>query len=235
MASTLRIDATIETRDAGVLGGPCMQTIKDAGLTSHEYVDPTPINVGTLGSPGTSFIPLRTSVVQVERLMMDVPPGSDLVLRVGGLVAALFGVSAAPTFVGGETLVLAVDTDSAPTTTTFASGDTTIADIARRINFAHRAQVAGVDALGRLTLVGFRTGGADARAKQWSYGRLSVGGGTAVAALGLQVGDVYGAGDDQRIGPGPFVKTFPAGALPRLLELSGAAAGVRSVVAGKAS
>lgn len=233
LAGTLSLSTTLTIADPARAGSQVSPVLRDASATSHDYVDPTPMNVSTPSGLGVFFTPLRTSVAQVERIVADLPPGADLVLRCGGLPAVLFGTLVPPAFAGGETLQLGVD-DGSVVTTTFQVGDTTLGLITRRINFAHGAPVAYLDAQGRLMLTGARTGGADAAARGWSYGRLVVAGGSALTALGLVAGTVYGAGDDQRLGPGLFVKTFPASALPRLLELSGTASGARFWVAGKA-
>jgi hypothetical protein len=232
VAATLQLALSLLTGDPARVSSRAEDTVRDASATPHDYLDPTPRNVST-GAVGVTFVALPTSVALIERVVVDVPPGSDLVLRFGGAVAQLIGTAIAPVFTN-ETLQLAVD-DGSTVTTTFSGSDTTLLAIARRINFAHGQQIADVDVLGRLRLRGLRTGGADAWAKGWSYGRLSVVGGTAVASLGLTTGAVYGQGDDQRVGAGPFCKTFPSGAWPTGLELSGTAQGARFWLAGKQS
>jgi hypothetical protein len=234
VAATFRQTLSLEVADPAIAGSASYPSARDPVATSHDYVDATPRNVSTTGVVGSAFIQLETPVQQVERLAADLPLAADLVLRVGGAVALLLGTQVAPVFVGGETLDLAVDA-AVTVTTTFQAGDNTLSLIARRINYAHAAQVADLSPTGHLRLQSFRTGGADAFTKGWSYGRLYVVGGSALAALGLAAGAVYGQGDDQRLGPGPFAKTFPASALPRRLELSGSAQGARFWIAGKAS
>ncbi|RYE82212.1 MAG: hypothetical protein EOO75_21030 [Myxococcales bacterium] len=110
MAGTLSLSLTATIADPARLGSQLAPVVRDASATSHDYVDPTPLNVSTPSGLGVFFTPLRTSVVQVERLVADLPPGADLVLRCGGLAAVLFGTLVAPSFAGGETLQLAVTT-----------------------------------------------------------------------------------------------------------------------------
>lgn len=226
---------SLEARDPAVAGSDSSSSVRDSVASAHDYLDPTPRNVSTAGAVGAAFVDLPTPVAQVERLAADLPAGSDLVLRAGGLAAEVLGGSAAPVFVGGEELVLAIDAGG-NVTATFEAGDATLALAAKRINYALGFVAADVDpTTGKLRLRGLRTGGADALAKGWAYGRVLVVSGTALAALGLTAGSTYGQGDDQRLGGGPFAKTFPAGALPRRLELSGSAQGAKFWVAGKAS
>lgn len=234
MAATLALALGITARDPAQTGSGCEATVRDAAATSHDYVDPTPRNVSTAGAVGAAFVQLETPVVQVERFVADLPSGTDLVLRFGGSVAEVLGASAATGFSGGETAVLAIDAGG-NTTVTFEAGDTTQALAAKRINWALGLAVADTDTTGKLRLRSLRTGDAGALAKGFAYGRVRVVSGTGLTGLGLTAGDTYGQGDDQRVGPGPLVKTFPAGALPRRVELSGSAQGAKFWVAGKAS
>jgi hypothetical protein len=236
MSSTFRAQCQITTADPSQAAYTQAVTVQDAVPTTHDYVDATPLNVATSGITGLVFTKLPMATAQVERLAADIPPGSDLVLRTGGAVASVLGTTAAPSIVGAETLVLAVDGGS-QFTTTFVAGDTTIAKVAARINFfAGGSQVASVDtATGFLRLSGLLTGGADAKTAGRQSGSVQVVSGTAAALLGLTVATVYGSGDDQRVGAGPFLKTFPTSGLPRLIEVSGTSNGARFWVAGKAS
>lgn len=234
MAATLQILLELTARDPAVVSSAQTTSLRDAVATSHDYLDGTPRNVSTAGAIGAAFVQLETPVVQIERLVADIPAGADLVLRMGGAVAEVLGASAATGFSGSETAVLAVDAGG-NVTVTFEAGDTTQALAAKRINWAFGAQVADLDTSGKLRLRGARTGGADAEARGWAYGKVKVVSGSALTGLGLTAGSTYGQGDDQRVGAGPFAKTFPAGALPRRLELSGSAQGAKFWVAGKAS
>lgn len=234
MAGTLRLQLSIDARDPERPGAISPVELRDAVASSHDYVDVTPRNVAT-GVVGASFVTLESPVAQVERFLADVPQGADLAVRLGGTVASVLGSVASPSIAGGETLELAVD-GASPTVVTLQAGDSTVALVAKRINYATGALVASVDSTtGGLRLTGTRTGGADAKTKGWSYGAIALVGGTALTPLGLAAGVTYGAGDDQRVGPGLFAKTFPAGALPRRIELSGSALGARFWVAGKAA
>lgn len=235
LSATLRLTLSLEARDPANTSAACSPSVSDRVASSHDYLDPTPRNVSTAGAVGAAFVTLETPVAQVERLVADIPQGSDLVLRAGGLVAELLGASAAPTFSGGEQLVFAIDAGG-NVTATFEVGDNTVALAAKRINYALGFVAADIDpTTGKLRLRGLRTGGADAAALGWSYGLVKIVSGSAMATLGLSAGSTYGAGFDERVGGGPFAKTFPAGALPRRLELSGSAQGAKFWVAGKAS
>jgi hypothetical protein len=234
VTATLALALGITTRDPSRPGAGCEASVRDAAATSHDYVDPTPRNVSTAGGVGAAFVQLETPVAQVERFVADLPAGTDLVLRFGGAVAEVLGTSAATGFSGGETAVLAIDAGG-NVTVTFESTDTTQALAAKRINWALGAQVADTDSDGKLRLRSLRTGDAGAAAKGYAYGRVRVVSGSALAGLGLVAGDTYGQGDDQRVGSGLFAKTFPAGALPRRVELSGSAQGAKFWVAGKAN
>ena len=81
----------------------------------------------------------------------------------------------------------------------------------------------------------WKTGGADAEARGWAAGSVEVVSGSGLALVGLVAGTTYGSGDDQRVGAGLFVKSFPAASLPRLLELSGSATNLKIWAAGKAA
>lgn len=234
VATTLQLALSLALRDPAQPGQACDTAVRDLGASAHDYVDPTPRNVETAGAVGAAFVQLETPVQQVERFVAQIPPGADLVLRFGGAVAELLGASAATGFTGGEQAVLAIDAGG-NITVTFEAGDTTQALAAKRINFAFGAQVADTDASGRLRLRSLRTGDAGAAAKGFAFGRVRVVSGSALAGLGLVAGDTYGQGDDQRVGPGPFAKTFPSSALPRRVELSGSASNAKFWVAGKAA
>lgn len=234
MPGTLQLTLGVLTRDPAQLSSAQDLVVRDAVATSHDYVDATPRNVATAGAVGAAFVQLETPVAQVERFAAQIPPSADLVLRFGGAVAEVLGASAATGFAGGEQAVLAIDAGGS-ITVTFEAGDTTQALAAKRINFAFGAQVADTDTSGRLRLRSLRTGDAGAAAKGYAYGRVRVVSGGALAGLGLTAGDTYGQGDDQRVGPGPFAKTFPSLALPRRVELSGSASNAKFWVAGKAT
>lgn len=235
MAGSIQLTLSIATADPSAPSSAQQASVRDAVATVHDYVDVTPRNIATPGGIGLSFLQLETPVQQIERLVADLPPGADFVLRAGGLPAVVVGSVSNPSIAGGETLQFLFDAGGA-VTTTLQAGDTTIALIAKRVNYAHGDKVAAVDPLtGGLRLYGVLTGGADARAKGFAYGLVQILGGTGLAALGLAVGSTYGAGDDQRLGSGMFVKPFPASALPRRLELSGTGSGARFWVAGKAN
>lgn len=235
MAGTLRLSLDLTTADPAVGSSQQSALVRDPVASSHDYVDATPRNVATAGALGATFVQLETPVAQVERFVADVPAGADLVARFGGAPAVVVGSVTSPTIAGGETIQLAIDAGS-PVTTTLQAGDTSIALVAKRINYAHGAQVASVDpTTGGLRLTGVLTGGADARARGFGYGLVQVIDGTGLSALGLSAGSTYGTGDDQRVGAGLFAKSFPAAALPRRIELSGTASGAKFWVAGKAA
>jgi hypothetical protein len=233
MTGTLKLSLDLTTADPAVSAQSSL--VRDSVATSHDLVDPTPRAVATSGAIGTAFVSWPTSVQQIERLIADVPAGADLVFRFGGLPAVLVGSLSVIDAPVAQTIVLAID-GADPVTTTLTSADTTIALVARRINFYHGAQVASVDpSTNRLRLTGVKTGGADAAAKGWSAGIVEVVSGSGLALVGLEAGTTYGSGDDQRVGAGLFAKTFPAASLPRLLELSGSATNLKIWAAGKAA
>jgi hypothetical protein len=235
MSGTLQLTLDLQTRDPAVLSSQASFVVRDATATTHDRVDPTPIDVATSGAVGAVFVDHPTSVRQIERIVADVPSGADVVFRFGGAVATVLGSVSSPSISGGETIELAIDAGD-PVETELEAGDTTIAKIAKRINFAHGAQIASVDGTtGKLRLTGVLTGGADAKAKGFAYGEIEIVGGTGLSALGLTEGSTFGSGDDQRVGPGLFAKTFPSGARPSRLELSGTASGLKVWTAGKAS
>lgn len=234
VAGTLQLTLGILTRDPAQTSSAREESVRDSVATSHDYVDVTPRNVATAGAVGAAFVTLETPVAQVERFAAQIPPSADLVLRFGGAVAEVIGASAATGFAGGEQAVLAIDAGG-NVTVTFEAGDSTQALAAKRINYALGAQVADTDTSGRLRLRSLRTGDAGAAAKGFAYGRVRIVSGGALAGLGLSAGDTYGQGDDQRVGPGPFAKTFPALALPKKVELSGSGTNSKFWVAGKAT
>lgn len=235
MSGSLKLSLQVTIADPASISSAQVLTVTDLVASVHDYVDGTPQNVATSGAAGAAFLKLPTSVVQIERIVADITPGSDLVLRVDGRVASVLGANAAPAIVGGETLVLAID-QGGQITVTFVAGDTTIAKVAARINFALGLQVASVDlSTGFLRLSGFLTGGSDAKTAGWQAGSVQLVSGTALALLGLTAGTTWGSGRDQRLGAGPFCKSFPTSGLPRLIELSGTSNGARFWVAGKAS
>lgn len=235
VAATLQLTLAVLTRDPAQPSTGVEASVRDSSATSHDYVDVTPRNVSTAGAVGAAFVQLETPVAQVERFVADLPTGADLVLRFGGAVAEVLGASSAPSFSGGEQAVLAIDAGS-NTTVTFEDGDDSLALAVKRINYAFGAQIADIDAsTGKLRLRGLRTGDAGAAAKGYAYGLVKVVSGNALSTLGLSAGSTYGQGDDQRVGPGPFVKTFPASALPRKVELSGSVTNAKFWAAGKAS
>lgn len=235
MSSTVLVALDVTTRDSSA-SSDLGQSYADRSATSHDYVDPTPKSVSTSGAVGANFILWPTSVAQIQRVWGQIPAAADLYFRWGGDVAEVLSSLTAPgSSLTGLTLVCSVDGGS-PVTTTFESGDTTLALAARRINYAHNAPIASIDAAtSKLVLAGARTGGADAKAASRQYGEINITGGTALSALGLAVGTTPGAGTDERIGSGPYVRSFPSSALPRALEISGSASGLALSLAGKAS
>jgi hypothetical protein len=236
VSGTLELTLDIRAGDPAAPSALQCSSARDRVPTVHEYVDQAPRNIATPGAIGESFVQLETPVQQVERLVADLPIGADIVLRAGGLPAVVVGtVAGAIAPAGGEAAVFNVD-GQGQVTATLQAGDTSIALAAKRFNYAAGAQVASVDpSTGGLRMAGIFTGGADARSKGWQAGSVQFVSGSALSLLGLSVGTTYGAGDDQRLGAGPFVKPFPAGALPRRIELSGTAPGAKFWLAGKAS
>lgn len=235
MGATLDLSLSAKLRDLAFAGSDAVFAAKDATASSHELVDQTPRVIATSGAVGAAFVQLETPVRQVERLLVDLPGGSDLLLRIGGAVASVSGASAPPTLTDGWTAILNIDGLGA-VTTSFLAADNTMALAAKRINYAHGAQVASVDpTTGALVIAGTKTGGDDARRAGYAYGSVVIVSGTALAALGLTAGTTYGTGADLRLGGGVHAHSFPAAALPRKLELSGSVASSRFVVAGKAS
>ena len=237
MSATLRIVASIQTINTAIAGATSADIAQDAAASTHDYVDPAPLTLATAGGVGAAFSALGTNVVRVERFAADFRPATDAVIRFGGLVATVAStLTPPPTFAGGEALTLGYD-GVAPVSVAFLAGDSASwALVAKRINFVLGASVASVDPVtATLRLSGLRTGGADALAKLYSYGALVIGAGTALALLGLVAGTTYGVGDDQRVGAGPFCKSFPATALPTRVELSGTTTNARFWVAGKST
>ena len=238
MSSTVRLSLDLTTRDLATSTGEDTRTARDTTATTHDLVDSTPLVVSTSGAVGANFVPWPTSVAQIERVASDapLPLATDVYLRWGGAVASCTGTLSTPSgSLSALTLVLSVDGGNA-VTTTFDTTDTTIALAAKRINYAHAAQVASVDTAGKLKLSGARTGSADAKAASRQYGELTISGSsTALSALGLTAGVYSGAGTDERVGAGPYARSFPSTALPRALEISGSCSGARLTLAGKAS
>lgn len=236
VSTTLRLQLTVQARDLACRPQSSGEVVRDAAETTHDLVDASPVGpLATPGATGTHFVVVPTPVAQVQRLICDWPTGSDVIIRTGGTPASVLGASGALSLADGDTLLLAVD--GGPTiTATFLATDATPELAAKRINYAAGATVASVDApTARLRLDGVKTGGATARSRARAFGAIEIVGGTAVAALGLTVGTTYGDGDDVRVGAGPLALTFPPGASPRRIELSGSASGARIWVAGTAA
>jgi hypothetical protein len=236
MSGSLQLTLSVVTADPSAVSSAQQAQVRDPVASVHEYVDQTPRNVSTPGALGAAFVMLETPVQQVERLVADLPPGTDLILRTGGLPAVVVGtVTGAIAPAGGETLAFQVDGLGA-VTATLQSGDTNIALAAKRLNYAAGSQVASQDPItGGLRVAGQLTGGASAQARGWQAGSVQLVSGSALGLLGLVPGTTWGAGDDQRLGAGPFAKPFPAAALPRRIELSGTSSGAKFWIAGKAS
>lgn len=209
---------------------------KDWAQTSHDLVDSTPLRVSTPGATGSTFVRIPTTVAQIERLFADIPQGSDLVLRLGGAVARVTSTLSVPSdTLENLTADIAIDSGDA-VTVEFEASDTTMALVAKRINYAFGSQVARLESgTGRLVIEGARTGNAAAQAAQWQYGLVDIQGGAALSRLGLTTGARYGAGLDERVGGGPYAKSFPSGALPANLEVSGTSSNARFWLAGKAT
>lgn len=233
MSSTLEASLSAKVKDLSFVAEETWFMAKDLSATSHDYVDRTPRVVSTAGAVGAAFSQLETPVAQVQRMIVDLRAGADVVMRLSGAVAKVTGGTSAPTFSGGETLVLNVD-GAGNVTTTFEAGDNTLALAVKRINYAHGLPVASLVA-NALTLSGSLTGGAAAEARGWQRGKIVVVSGSALSALGLTAGTTYGAGDDLRLGAGMQQFAFATGALPTRVELSGSASASRFVIAGKAS
>ena len=239
MSTSLQVETDLTLRDLsrGTSSQFDSPTVSDPSATVHDYVDRTPINVATQGFPGSAFITLPTSVVTVERLIADLAVGTNLVVRLGGAVAALVGALGPFTFVGGETLIFATD-NGVSHTATFANTDTTLALVAARINYAAGGViVADTDpATLRLRLRGSVTGGAAAYAAGFQYGAVSILGGTALSILGLSAGVTYGKGTDLQVGGAECLQIpFPSGAQPQRIELSGTCPNALFFVAGRAT
>lgn len=233
MASTVLAHVILTTRDLAVSGSEATQVAKDASPTSHDFVDATPALVATVGAVGAAFTEVRQQVAEIERVFGHFSASTNAVVRYSGEPARVTGsTTTPPTFAGGEDIVIAIDGGS-PITTTFAAGDTTMLLAAKRINYAHGAQVASVVG-GALVLTGTKTGDAGAAVRGWSHGLVDVQSGSALSDLGLSVGKTYGEGFDECVGPGPYAKTFPATALPTGIEVSGSVPGARLWVAGQA-
>lgn len=235
MSSTLRLTLEATTRDLSAVGSEASASIGDSSATTHDYLDPTPKTVATAGAVGAAFVSWPTSVVQIQRVYGQIPASADLWLRWGGDVASVQSSLTAPSgSLDTLTLVLGVDGVS-PVTTTFTSADTTMALVAKRINYAHGAAVASVNTAGKLVLSGTKSGGADAKAASRQYGEILITGGSALSALGLTAATTPATGQDERVGAGPYARSFPSTALPRALEISGSATGLALTLAGKAS
>lgn len=236
MSSSLQLSLVVKANDLACKPASTGESVRDSSATTHDLIDLSPVGpLSTSGGIGTRFVTIPTSVVQVQRLVGDFPTGTDVLMRFGGVAASVLGASGALVLTDGWTLLFAVDGGST-ITVNFLAADNTPALAAKRINYASNAQVASVDAsTGRLRLDGVNTGGPGARAKSRLFGAIDILSGTAVTALGLVAGTYSGDGDDVRVGAGPFVHTFPSGAQPRRIELSGSASGARLWVAGTAS
>lgn len=235
MSATLEVALTAKVKDLAFAGSDATFVAKDASATTHEYVDQTPRTVSTPGAAGASFVTLETPVRQVERILADFASGTNVVIRLDGAVASVTGGATPPVLTDGWTAVLNVD-GAGNVTTSFLAADNTMALVAKRINYAHGAQVASVDAVtGALVISGTKTGGDDARKKSFQYGSVVVVSGTALAALGLTAGTTYGSGEDHPHGAGGVQINRPSSSLPKRIELSGSASASRFAIAGKAS
>ncbi len=235
MTFTVKGSTSAEIADQAFATSKHTVTMGDSVASSHDYVDETPRVVSTAGAVGTTLVQLETPVRQVERLLADFLSGTDILVRFDGLPASVLGNVSTPSISGSETLVLNVD-GVGNVTTVLDAGDTTILKIAERINFFHRVRIASVDTSGVLKLLGLLTGGADAKARGFSYGSISVVSGSGLSALGLTAGITYGSVEsDIRQAAGRLERTFPASALPRKIELSGSCTASRFIVAGKSA
>lgn len=189
--------------------------------------------MSTPNGAGSAFARVPTPVAQVERFVGDFAIGSSGFIRFGGAEAIVLGGNTSPVFSGGETLDIAID-GQATFTTTFLNTDNTLALAVKRINYAAGAPVASLVA-GRLVLTGTKSGGAGAMQESRQFGLVQVVGGSAMAQLGLSASAAYGKGFDLPIAPGMLVLTFPPGALPTRIELSGSVPSAKFTIAGKAA
>ena len=232
MSSTLRVSLVVQTSDYGQKPCSSGDRVGDLSPTTHDLIDVSPVGpLATSGAVGVAFVGVPTPVVQVQRLLVDLATGADVLLRLNGSAALVLGASGALTLTDGLTLLFAGDGGST-ITAEFLATDTTPLLAAKRINYAAGAQVASVDtATAKLRLDGVKTGGPWARAKSRSFGALDILSGTALAALGLVAGTYSGDGDDLRVGSGAQLLRFPASAQPQRIELSGSASGARIWVA----
>jgi len=207
-------------------------SIAEANASVHDFSDPTPMSIATQGAPGAKFIAVPTSVVQIERLIVQTGASADLILRVGGVAPSIEGNVSAPTAsLDGKSITIVLDSNPA-VTTTFAATDTTLDLVARKINYNMNAPIASVNASNHLVLSSSNTGGADAKASGRSFGLLSISG-NALSLLGLTQQDLYGSGFDYHLGVGPHVLRFAATDLPKKLEVSGTAPSVVFWISGK--
>lgn len=191
--------------------------------STHDLVGFHPVILATPGDPGSSFVQLHTQAVSIERILADLPYGSDLFVRIDGDVARAVSTLTAP----GSTLTgltLEFTLDGEDVAVEFEAEDTTFALAAKRINFAAGVQCASINTANKLVIEGAKTGGRDAADASMSYGEVLITGGTALAALGLTESENYGSGTDERVGAGIYARTFPPGALPQKIELSGSSA-----------
>lgn len=236
MSFTLKVQIESCLRNLSIAGSDSRFCSADATATLHDYLDSTPLTLATSGDVGTVFLDWPTSVIEIERIIGFVPPAADLIFRFGGAVAEVTSVLNNPS-APLDTLTLTLSFEGgSPVTTTFTGADTTMALAAKRINYAHGAQVASLSTPdGFLVLTGARTGGADAKVAGYLYGEVNIISGTAATALGLTIGVTSGAGTDERVGAGPYARTFPTGNLPTNFQISGSATGLSLLLAGTAT
>lgn len=236
MSGTLRVVATIRTTDPSRTANERVIVAKDDEASEHDLIDETYRKVATAGDVGAAFVDVPSPVAQFERLVAHLPAETDLVIRLGGTPATVLGsVSGAVAPAGGETVQLDVD-GGGTVTAILDAADTSIALVAKRINFAADAKVATVDGTtGGLRLTGTKTGDAGAAARGHSHGVINVVGGTGLALVGLTAGKTYGAGRDSHVGPGLVALPFPASDLPKRVEVSGSSLDALFLFAGKAA
>lgn len=195
MGKRVKIDGSIAVLTDGSRGGEASIEFDDSTGQTQDWARVVYFLLATMGLPGAVFQTIECPPSRVEKLLIHSRNAQDFVLRINGAVAQMTGAGANfASIVNNDAFTLEVD--GVTQTVTFLTGDTTIGAVCDRINSAFDAIVA-TSASGQLKLSGTKTGGQEALARNFSYGRVTVSG-AALSKLGLTASAVYGSGADVR-------------------------------------
>jgi len=239
MSASLNLQGSLE------VGGDCSAACSGSGDRTvrrlslrcspgiyQSVVDtPVPLQINTPGLPGASFVDLDVLDALTAIEFLYARTNSKFYLRIGADEALLVGVGGTfPTgFVGGETLLLTIDT--VPVTVTFLAGDQTAAQCVARINAACAlaglaTPRASLTASLQIQIRGTATGTA---------AQVSEGGGTGAATLGFP-GSPTASGKGADVGVyGTLLQEFPVFPdAPTRIQVSGQGT-IAVVAAGRSS